>query len=144
MLARHRQQGPLVRLRENVLANMLADIAEDDAAVLLAAGRAKEIVSPEHALELLDMPDDQLQAMGWTRVGLHIALDAKRSTRESSYYLRIAHERSLLRWRGTDGERPSMEATIVSPAPPAQQIEAEPVAPPEIGPPEGGDDEGSR
>lgn len=129
-LARNRQPSPLVRARENALASILAAVAEDDACVLRAAGRAREITSFEHALEMLEMPDDQLVALGWTRGELQIAADAKQSKRETPYYLQMTHERSLLRYRGEDGERPSMDAVIVSPtqAPQLQQ-EAMPLPP---------------
>jgi hypothetical protein len=136
-LARNRQPSPLVRERENALASILAQVVEDDACVIRAAGRAREIMSPEHAFELMECPDDQLKALGWTRQELQIACDAKMSKRESPFYLQMTHERSLLRYRGEEGQRPFVDAVIVSPTQAPQLQEAQPLPP---APPEGNDE----
>lgn len=104
------------RARNGALATMLAEVAENDCAVVMAAGRAAEIDSTEAGKALLALPRTELEAQGWaSRAELRIAVDAKHNTREVPFYLRMAHERTLLRYRGQDGDSGIERAIIVTP-----------------------------
>lgn len=109
------------RAREHALATMLAEVAEEDVHLLRAAARAGELDSVEQANAMLALPRDELEAQGWTKAELRIARDARICTREVPFYVKMAHERTLMRYRGQDGAAPPQEAVIVMPdAPPAE------------------------
>jgi hypothetical protein len=107
----------VARVRENALANALADVAEEDLAVAKISHRAHEIDDLETVRKMLALDDEQLSVLGWTRKELRIALDAKLPKKLAPFYLHAAHERSLMRWRNGTGEAASVTALIVLPMP---------------------------
>lgn len=110
----------LQRARSGALVSMLAEVAENDLAVALAASRAAEIESVDAGRALMALPVAELQRLGWaSRAELQVAIDAKQSTREVPFYMRMSHERTLMRYRGQEGERPE-RAVIVTPNEPAE------------------------
>lgn len=123
-LARRPSQHNLsARAREHLLAEMLSEVAAEDVHLLRAAGRASELDSAEQATALLSLPRSELEAQGWTREELRVARDARSNSREVPFYVKMAHERTLMRYRGNDGAPPAAEALIVLPdsAPEADQ-----------------------
>jgi hypothetical protein len=110
----------LERARSGALVNMLAEVAENDTAVAMAASRAAEIDTVEAGQALLALPVAELQRLGWaSREELRIAIDAKKCTRETPFYMRMSHERTLMRYRGQEGDRPQ-RAVIVTPNEPVE------------------------
>lgn len=101
------------RAREAALAHMLAEVAEDDVGVLRAASRARELENDSHSL--LALPTPELERLGWTRQELRVALDARECAKEVPFYLKMTHERSLMRYRGQDGVAPGAEGMIINP-----------------------------
>lgn len=111
-----RQVNLVQRARNGALATLLADVAESDVAVCLSAARAAELDSIEQGKAMLALPRAELEAQGWaSREELRIAIDGKHNTREVPFYLRMAHERVLLRYRGQDGDNGAARAVIVMP-----------------------------
>ncbi len=120
-LARRTGQHNLTgRAREAALANMLAEVAAEDVCVLRAAARAAELDSAEQADALLKLPKDELERQGWTREELRIARDARSSAKDVAFYLRMTHERTIMRYRGQDGAPPVVEAKVVLPEEPSE------------------------
>lgn len=119
-----------VQARQAALARMLAEVAEDDVGVLHAAARARELDDGPGGEALLSLGKSALSDIGWTRDELRIALDARKSAKEAPFYLRMTHERTIMRYRGQEGAPPPREATIVIPEaqalPPPEEIPALP------------------
>lgn len=85
--------------RYNAIRSLLLNQAEDDATVATAMGRAREIRDIEEAYELLALSDEHLALIGWTRVELIIAKDAKLGRQAVPFYLQAANERHITRMR---------------------------------------------
>lgn len=110
----------VARTRRGLLAKMLADVAEDDIGIVTAASRASDLDSPEAGEAMLRQGKYFIAQLGWTsEAELRIAIDAKRNSKMVPFYLRMAHERTLMRYRGQDGERPGAASVIVMPSDPA-------------------------
>lgn len=128
------QQNLSARVREHQLAVMLAEVAEEDVHLLRAAARAAELDSAEQATALLSMPRTELAEQGWTREELRIARDARANAREVPFYVKMAHERTLMRYRGQDGAPPPGEAVIVMSDAPRPEAEMQQVIEPPLEP----------
>jgi hypothetical protein len=101
------------RARQAALSHMLAQVAEDDVSVLHAAARARELNDGDDAM--LALGKSALESLGWTREELRVALDARKSSKEAPFYLRMTHERTIMRYRGQDGAPPPQEAQVIIP-----------------------------
>ena len=113
------------KVRENVLATMVAAVAEDDTRVCNAMNLAKKIRNVEEGELLLDLWDTvtaeemraELERRGFpastTRDDIIIAVDAKKGGKELPGYVKMAHERHSLRYRGNDGSSPAQPAVQI-------------------------------
>lgn len=125
-LARKRRSTAVAKLRANALANILVDIAEEDAQICRAMNRAARLASPEAGEALMALPIDELKKLGWSsREDLQVAIDAKRSSKYAPVYLRLANDRAMVRWRDGQGEKPAQKAVafivpVPQPARPAE------------------------
>lgn len=131
----------IARARKGALATLLANVAEDDIAVVVAANRACEFDTQSQGMEMLKLPVAILKEAGWaSKAELRIAVDAKLNSREVPFYLKMAHERTLMRYRGQEGEATGEGAVIVMPSDPAPNADEGHALPPVPA----GDDETNR
>ncbi len=109
----------IAKIRSNELAALLTEVAIDDAKEIQAMRRAKEF--PPGALgigemmRMMQLTDAELQAAGWTRTDLNIAMGANMNSKEAPLYLKVVADRFALRFRDGAGEKPSKAARVVMP-----------------------------
>jgi hypothetical protein len=127
-LSRRISTDVTVQERQNALAHMLNAVAEDDVGVLCAAARAREL-DDDKAEAMLALGRDALKDLGWTREELRVAIDARKSAKEAPFYLRMTHERTIMRYRGQEGAPPPTETRVIIPAEEAHQPEEIPALP---------------
>ncbi len=102
--------------RANALQHVLADLAEEDAAICAAANKARRLRSVEEGEMLLNLTDQQLMEKGWSREDLQVATDARHCSKEAPQYMSFANRRAEVRWRNGTGEKPSVAVQINLPA----------------------------
>lgn len=108
-IARRKPSAAAVaQVRNHTLTKILEDIATDDAALCVTAKRGgRELDNVEHGRALLAKSDDDLAALGWNRADLRVAIDGKQNSKEVPYYLKMAQERTVMRFRDGHGESPA-------------------------------------
>ena len=94
----------VAKLRSAALVEILERVARHDAEIVDAANLAAEIESVDHGMALLASDEERVKAGFKTKRQLRIAIDAKKNSKEAPYYLKMANDRSLLRWRDGQGD----------------------------------------
>lgn len=92
--------NPIAKRRSDMLLAILEDVAIDDARISKQAARGFQ--HSRATLEKMNadgVTDEQLEAMGFTREGFEVALEARRPRSEASYAVQMAHERTGMRIR---------------------------------------------
>lgn len=92
----------LAALREDALQSIVDGIAKDDADLVQTAKLARRLPSIAWGLALLGQDDATLEAHGWTREALIIAVDAKCPSRDAPLYLVAAHDRHKQRHKAPE------------------------------------------
>jgi hypothetical protein len=113
--------------RLNALRTAALHQAEDDHNIVEAAKRARELPHWSVGLEWLKETDAQLAERGWTRAELHIAIDGKMPFTQMPGYMRMAHDRGIVRARaseGSDQAAPAAQGFYVGEAAPARRLKA--------------------
>lgn len=121
-LSRKKSPGALDKVRANALANILAQVAEEDAQICRAMNLARRLRSVAEGEAMMEMPDELLKTNGWTREDLQVAIDAKNNSKFAPVYLKMAHERATVRWRDGQGEKAAPKAVAFIVPVPQQQM----------------------
>lgn len=109
------KEGQIAKLRSGVLAAQLEKIAEEDQDIVLGANAARRIRDVEQAeWDLGHMSKTAIrEKYGLTWDQLATAIDARKSSKEVPFYLRMVDARTQLRWRDGTGEKNSKPAAII-------------------------------
>lgn len=113
--------------RFNVLVERVQDQVEEDFNLLDAAKQAARLESVEQGMMLQQLSDEELGVLGWDRMVLNIAVDAKKSKHGRPSYLDFAHDRTITRMRNaqpTATGNAGAQGVYVLPAPNKKQLEA--------------------
>lgn len=117
---------PADAARTNVIVYKLLDQAESDLNIAEATKRACELTSLEEGYALLGLPPAELEAKGWTKETLRVAIDGLTPWGQAPAYLRMAHERHVHRVRARengDNSAPAAKRYVI-PAPTQRSLES--------------------